>query len=310
MSQWREYPIQTLQPLWMSSVGVSPSENRLRHDSVSFRLALIQMKSEASRSHGDPALRRSEGVGVHAIPPGTRFRGHEHDTVHLCAVLRGAFRERIASGETTLCTGSLRVSPAARHHIDFGPDGADCLIIEIHNDELAGAITRRYHRSTLFEDRALFALARSMAAELADFTPTTPLILECHLAEVVAQIDRRARRRSALVPPSWLRAARDHLVEAPHDVSLAAIARDRDVHIVHLARAFRDHFGLTVGSFVRRRRLIAASALMSDPHLPLSQVAHQAGFADQSHMTREFKHRFGTTPARWRNEVVSKPRAR
>jgi hypothetical protein len=33
--------------------------------------------------------------------------------------------------------------------------------------------------------------------------------------------------------------------------------------------------------------------------LPLAQAAAHAGFADQSHMTRQFKRAYGLTPARW-----------
>jgi AraC-like DNA-binding protein len=35
--------------------------------------------------------------------------------------------------------------------------------------------------------------------------------------------------------------------------------------------------------------------------MPLAEVAAETGFADQSHMTRQFKRTFGLTPARWRS---------
>jgi len=32
---------------------------------------------------------------------------------------------------------------------------------------------------------------------------------------------------------------------------------------------------------------------------PLARAAAEAGFADQSHLTRQFKRAYGITPARW-----------
>jgi AraC family transcriptional regulator len=220
-------------------------------------------------------------------------------------VLRGGFRERIGTHDTSLTTGALRVSPAARHHIDFGPSGATCLLIELQDADVARSVLDSFRQSAIFHDRSLSHLAHEMAAELGAFCLVTPLIIECLVAELVAQIVRRARPRAAPIPPAWLRDARDHLIESRHPVSLRGLARERGVHVVHLARAFRQHFGLTVGDFVRRQRLMAAYRLMGQVDKSLSLIAHEAGFADQSHLTREFKQAFGTTPGYWRDQMTA-----
>jgi AraC-like DNA-binding protein len=46
------------------------------------------------------------------------------------------------------------------------------------------------------------------------------------------------------------------------------------------------------------RRLALARAAI-ERGLPLAEAAVRAGFADQSHMTRQFKRTYGLTPARW-----------
>jgi len=38
--------------------------------------------------------------------------------------------------------------------------------------------------------------------------------------------------------------------------------------------------------------------------LPLAEAASEAGFADQSHMSRLFKRAYGLTPARWAAALV------
>jgi transcriptional regulator GlxA family with amidase domain len=55
-----------------------------------------------------------------------------------------------------------------------------------------------------------------------------------------------------------------------------------------------------MGTFFRRQRLERCRNLIADGHTNLAEVASAAGFADQSHFTREYKRAFGTTPGRER----------
>jgi AraC family transcriptional regulator len=86
----------------------------------------------------------------------------------------------------------------------------------------------------------------------------------------------------------------------PTAASLGALAARLDVHRVHLARAFRDHYGETVGDQLRRVRLLRAVRLLRESEAPLSRVAADAGFADQSHMTRALRSALGVTPGQAR----------
>jgi AraC-like DNA-binding protein len=51
------------------------------------------------------------------------------------------------------------------------------------------------------------------------------------------------------------------------------------------------------------RRLEFARDALQDVETPISGIAFQAGFADQSHLTRLFRARFGVTPARYRRTL-------
>lgn len=65
-----------------------------------------------------------------------------------------------------------------------------------------------------------------------------------------------------------------------------------------LARHFRRAFGTSPDRYRTMRRLELVRAAIKSG-LPLAQAAAHAGFADQSHMTRQFKRTYGLTPARW-----------
>lgn len=69
-----------------------------------------------------------------------------------------------------------------------------------------------------------------------------------------------------------------------------------------LARQFRTIFGTSPYNYLIMRRLEQARRLMAAGQ-GLTDAALGAGFADQSHFTRQFKCRYGLTPGHWRSLV-------
>lgn len=65
-----------------------------------------------------------------------------------------------------------------------------------------------------------------------------------------------------------------------------------------LARQFRAAFGTSPSRFRTCRQIAHAQRLLNSG-LPIAQVATEAGFADQSHLSRHFKRTCGVTPGRW-----------
>ncbi|GII90394.1 AraC family transcriptional regulator [Sinosporangium siamense] len=65
-----------------------------------------------------------------------------------------------------------------------------------------------------------------------------------------------------------------------------------------IARQFRAAYGTSPTRFRTMRRLDLARALLLGGNPPAA-AATAAGFADQAHLTRMFKHAYGLTPATW-----------
>jgi AraC-like DNA-binding protein len=65
-----------------------------------------------------------------------------------------------------------------------------------------------------------------------------------------------------------------------------------------LARQFRAAFGTSPGRFRTMRQLDRVRRLLRGGS-SLAEASIEAGFADQSHMSRRFKSAYGLTPAKW-----------
>lgn len=101
-----------------------------------------------------------------------------------------------------------------------------------------------------------------------------------------------------------LRRVREHIASCPAKRhSMAELERLADLDRWTLARQFRAAFGTSPRRFRTLRQLdhvrhrIRAGAT-------LAEAADEAGFADQSHMSRQFKRSYGLTPASWAAALV------
>jgi AraC-like DNA-binding protein len=79
---------------------------------------------------------------------------------------------------------------------------------------------------------------------------------------------------------------------------IGELERVADLDRWSLARQFRSAFGTSPTRFRIMRQLDQVRRLMKSG-LSLAEAALEAGFADQSHMSRQFKRAYGFTPARW-----------
>lgn len=101
------------------------------------------------------------------------------------------------------------------------------------------------------------------------------------------------------VPPS-LRFARQLIEDDPgKSLMLGELAAAAGMNKFQLIRGFARAYQLTPHAFLMQRRLRLARQMLGAGLTP-AQTAADAGFADQSHLTRLFVKCFGMTPAAYR----------
>jgi len=86
------------------------------------------------------------------------------------------------------------------------------------------------------------------------------------------------------------------------DVKLDDVAAAVHLSPFHLARLFKQVTGASPHQYLVQVRVNAARSLLSagSGQRSLAEVAAAVGFADQSHLTRQFKRHFGVTPSQVR----------
>ncbi|PWT74045.1 MAG: hypothetical protein C5B46_04675 [Proteobacteria bacterium] len=86
------------------------------------------------------------------------------------------------------------------------------------------------------------------------------------------------------------------------NISLTDIANAADSSPFHLTRIFKKTMGMSPHQYLVEVRVHSARALLSTggDRPSLAEVAAAVGFADQSHLTRQFKRILGTTPKKVR----------
>jgi AraC family transcriptional regulator len=261
----------------------------------------------------EAALRRTADVTrgrirlvEHTWPGNVRTPGEHRHTAHICFLAHGAIEERRGASSVWRVAPSVRVSPPGdAHACCYGNVGGQCLVIEPL--ALLGDVESvpAPHEPTIVQDERIIELAARVYQEMRRQAPhsVSGLVIESIALEVLAQSARWERRRAERRPPAWLGQLQDYLsADLAIVPDLATLAMMAGVHRVHVARAFRDHLGCTVGDYVRRLRVRHACELLTSTAAPLTDVAMRSGFFDQSHMTRVVKRFLGLTPAALRSQ--------
>lgn len=245
--------------------------------------------------------------GVQAVEAASslQFGRHTHDQFGIGVVLRGA--QDSASGR-----GPVRAMPG--NLISVNPN-------EVHDGRPVAGAPRSW-RMLYFEPGLIAGLAQQMELSAGSewihpvldhpqaaqaflrlyamlTTPgpeSTPDTAEQELFQALAPLLGHAPATQAHLLSKELAQAKARIDAQPHQpVSLAELAADAGLSRFHFLRAFKAATQLPPHAYRQQRQLQMARRLILAGH-GVAQAALQAGFADQSHLTRRFTAAYGLTP--------------
>lgn len=84
-------------------------------------------------------------------------------------------------------------------------------------------------------------------------------------------------------------------------LTIKMLAEHFEVSRSHISRRFHDERGMTLATFIQRRKLLLAEhRLAMDPDITVKQLASHLGYADCQHFISRFKEHWGESPGRYR----------
>jgi AraC-like DNA-binding protein len=252
------------------------------------------------------------GIEAFALASDRSFPRHAHDQFGIGVLHCGAQRSWSGIGPVDASAGDvITVNPGEMH--DGDPvQGAvrswrmlyldPSLMARLLGEDLQG--TAEIARPALRDPH----LAGRFARVFIGLTAPVPdmLAVEEEIVRMLAHLMARYGRRPlpAPVPPPPVAQALRQMDEAPErSVTLAELAALSGVSRFQLLRGFSRTVGATPHAYLLQQRVRMARRLLAMGRRP-AEAAAEAGFADQSHLTRAFRRQLGITPARYRAAVA------
>jgi AraC-like DNA-binding protein len=248
---------------------------------------------------------RAGVVRVEAHLTDFAFPPHSHDHVCIGLVRDGAHDCRYGRRRYTVEQGDLMLVNAG----------------EVHDGRPAGRVGRRYSMLEIDRDAFRALCLDSIAHDDVEFEQAVASVPSMRAAiarwlAALADHDAHAEREAAALffgtiarrPPASrigglaARVRRRMSERDLDDDSIGELATEIGVSRYTLIRAFKQAFGLTPEDVRRQLRVARARALLVGDGR-LAEIAIAAGFADQSHMTRELRRLTGLSPAAYRRAL-------
>jgi AraC family transcriptional regulator len=267
--------------------GIYFGDNQVRHELPGFSVSLLT-----------PAF-RAEDIPLH---------GHEHAS--FVCVLSGAYLSSADGAARVSRSPTLIFNPAGTVHRDtFVLADGRFLAVSISDQSLGVALNWAALPTSAVASvsRHRVTMARRLAEECAVPGPANSSTMEAMCWELLSTLSGVALwpNNHRASPPAWIGRARELLHDRCSDALLITeMAQQLGVHPVYFARAFRDQFRCTPGEYRMRCRLRDALADMHKVNVPLSEIALNAGFFDQSHFSTAFRKHFGMPPQAYRKQLT------
>jgi len=127
--------------------------------------------------------------------------------------------------------------------------------------------------------------------------------LAVHLLRRYSTAAPAATSSANMLPGYKLRRVLEYLNENfGRNLTLSEIARTVGMSPYHFAHVFKQTTGLSPHKYLVARRVACAESLLRETDLPITEIAHRVGYANQSHFSTLFHRAATMTPKTFRQQ--------
>jgi AraC family transcriptional regulator len=236
---------------------------------------------------------------------GSRLPKHYHQNPYCCFILNGNYTETYNKKNINCTKGDVVFHPHnTEHHNDFENTDASCF-----NIEYSGNWAERFNKPDFAINSILCSsafniqiTASKIFREFHQPDSLSPLMVESLATELLVLFSRDTATRNE--KPFFIRKVVKYIDENfSEPVSLSELAAIANVSSEHLVREFKKVFKVTIGEYIRNKRVNKACELLRYSGKEISEISFDLGFADNSHFTRVFKQATGYTPLTYRKSM-------
>lgn len=243
-----------------------------------------------------------------------QFEPHFHLDYHIALVTSGAQRQSFRGESLRLSRGAIQLMPPGEVHDGTASSDQSYTLQTFRLSpvllgSLGEEITGRHYFPTqaaaVIEDIRLADQLLMIHSALRRGT-VDPMLSESAVLNLLESLFARLKQPAPQLITGNLSAQQLHVVRdfveahLSEKIVLEDLSRLIGLDRFRFLKQFKRTIGMTPHAWLLRFRLEKAVALINaNPIMPITEIAYAAGFFDQSHFTRAFRHAYGVTPARF-----------
>jgi AraC-like DNA-binding protein len=244
------------------------------------------------------------------------FEPHSHDAYGIGVIDQGVERFRLRGTDHLAACGSLVAMQPQDLHTGRAetPQGWSYRMIYLDEAllrELSGGPAWRFDAAVFAQPSTVAAVgARLQALWHAAGQPEGALAVDGLLLDLVELLRPLARTGRPIEATSDQRfgAVLDFMrAHLDQPLTLDTLAGVAGLSPFHFLRSFRARHHATPQQMLMALRLLDAKRRLAAAE-PVAQIAAAVGLTDQAHLTHAFARRYGVTPARYQQQLGTRPR--